>query len=78
MLIGSLGFTCLIQISTRKEDFIVDPLPLIDELHILNRVTTDPKKVKVNFIVPFAAPVASPLKSPYFSFGSGSLHFDIR
>lgn len=41
------GFTCLIQISTRTEDFIVDALKLRSELNVLNEVFTDPKVVKV-------------------------------
>lgn len=43
------GFTCLMQISTRKEDYIVDTLLLRDELHLLNEVFTDPKILKVNY-----------------------------
>ena len=35
------------QISTRKEDFIVDTLALRDEMDELNEVFTDPKIVKV-------------------------------
>ncbi|MDP2439710.1 MAG: HRDC domain-containing protein [archaeon] len=41
------GFTCLIQISTATEDFIIDPLPLRAQLHRLNEVFTDPAIVKV-------------------------------
>ncbi|KAH7923828.1 hypothetical protein BV22DRAFT_557849 [Leucogyrophana mollusca] len=41
------GFLCLMQISTRSEDFVVDTLALRDELHELNEVFTDPKIVKV-------------------------------
>ncbi|MPC96056.1 Exosome component 10 [Portunus trituberculatus] len=41
-----LGLTCLIQISTRDEDFIVDPLALRGKLTILNEVFTDPKITK--------------------------------
>lgn len=41
------GFVCLMQISTRTEDFIVDTLKLRDELHVLNDVFTDPTIVKV-------------------------------
>ncbi|XP_053673699.1 exosome component 10 [Anopheles nili] len=41
------GFTCLMQLSTREKDYIVDALTLRDELHVLNEVFTDPKKVKV-------------------------------
>ena len=41
------GFTCLIQISTRSADYIVDTLSLRSELHKLNIVTTDPNICKV-------------------------------
>lgn len=41
------GFTCLLQISTRDEDFIVDTLVLRRELSILNKTFTNPKIVKV-------------------------------
>ncbi|KAG4077921.1 hypothetical protein HA402_013855 [Bradysia odoriphaga] len=41
------GFTCLLQISTREKDYIIDTLSLRDELHILNEVFTDPKVLKV-------------------------------
>lgn len=41
------GFTCLIQISTRSEDFIVDALTLRHELHVLNEIFANPKIVKV-------------------------------
>ena len=41
------GFTCLIQISTRDRDYIVDPFPLFHELGRLNKFTTDPKIFKV-------------------------------
>ncbi|XP_076019569.1 exosome complex component 10 [Genypterus blacodes] len=42
-----LGLTCLMQISTRDEDFIIDTLELRSELYILNEVFTDPSVVKV-------------------------------
>lgn len=42
-----LGLTCLMQISTREEDFIIDTLELRSELYILNEVFTDPSVVKV-------------------------------
>ena len=32
------GITCLMQISTRTKDFIIDTLPLREELHVLNEV----------------------------------------
>ncbi|XP_054712256.1 exosome component 10-like [Uloborus diversus] len=41
------GFTCLMQISTREKDYIVDVLELRSELHILNEVFTDPRIIKV-------------------------------
>ncbi|KAF7660933.1 hypothetical protein LDENG_00272540 [Lucifuga dentata] len=42
-----LGLTCLMQISTRDEDFIIDTLELRSELYILNETFTDPAIVKV-------------------------------
>nr|XP_056721374.1 exosome component 10 [Euleptes europaea] len=42
-----LGLTCLIQISTRTEDFIIDALELRSDLYILNETFTDPAIVKV-------------------------------
>lgn len=42
-----LGITCLMQISTRRSDYIIDTIALRDELHILNEVFTNPKIVKV-------------------------------
>jgi len=41
------GFTCLIQISTRRKDYIIDPFPLFHVLGKLNQVTSDPTIVKV-------------------------------
>lgn len=42
------GFTCLIQVSTRSTDYVVDPFPLFHVLgDRLNRVTTDPRIRKV-------------------------------
>lgn len=41
------GFTCLMQISSREKDYIIDALELRSEMHILNEVFTDPKIVKV-------------------------------
>lgn len=41
------GITCLMQISTRAKDYIVDTLALREELHVLNEVFTDPTVVKV-------------------------------
>uniref|UniRef100_A0A669E6F1 Exosome complex component 10 n=1 Tax=Oreochromis niloticus TaxID=8128 RepID=A0A669E6F1_ORENI len=42
-----LGLTCLMQISTRGEDFIIDTLELRSEMYILNEAFTDPSIVKV-------------------------------
>ncbi|XP_024149580.1 exosome component 10 [Oryzias melastigma] len=42
-----LGLTCLVQISTRDEDFIIDTLELRSEMYILNEAFTDPTIVKV-------------------------------
>lgn len=41
------GITCLLQISTRQKDFIIDTLSLRDELHALNEVFADPGILKV-------------------------------
>ncbi|KAI0700067.1 ribonuclease H-like domain-containing protein [Cytidiella melzeri] len=41
------GFVCLMQISTRESDWIVDTLTLRQELEDLNEVFTDPNIVKV-------------------------------
>uniref|UniRef100_A0A8B9FHY7 Exosome complex component 10 n=1 Tax=Amazona collaria TaxID=241587 RepID=A0A8B9FHY7_9PSIT len=42
-----LGLTCLMQISTRTEDFIIDVLELRSDMYILNETFTDPAVVKV-------------------------------
>lgn len=39
--------TCILQISTRAADYIIDCLELRDDLYILNEVFTDPNTVKV-------------------------------
>ena len=44
------GITCLVQISTRTEDFIIDGLDLRSDLHLLNEIFTDPNITKV---IPF-------------------------
>eukprot|EP00960_Hanusia_phi_P031154 749112-Hanusia_phi.AAC.1 len=41
------GFTCLIQISTREQDFIVDAIQLRGQLHQLLPAFTDPSITKV-------------------------------
>ena len=42
-----LGLTCLIQLSTRNKDFVIDALALRDDLECLNDIFTKPKVVKV-------------------------------
>ncbi|XP_029434988.1 exosome component 10 [Rhinatrema bivittatum] len=42
-----LGLTCLMQVSTRMEDFVIDTLELRNDLYILNESFTDPNVVKV-------------------------------
>lgn len=42
-----LGITCLMQISTRSQDFIIDTIALREELHILNDVFTRSSIVKI-------------------------------
>ncbi|KAM5540062.1 hypothetical protein V8D89_006202 [Ganoderma adspersum] len=41
------GFVCLMQLSTREEDFVVDTLALREEMEELNEVFTNPNVVKV-------------------------------
>ena len=41
------SFVCLMQISTRDRDFLIDTLELRSELAVLNDVFTDPKILKV-------------------------------
>lgn len=41
------GFTCLMQISSRSQDYIVDTLALRHELQMLNEVFANPKIIKV-------------------------------
>lgn len=41
------GIVCLMQISTREKDYIVDTITLRDDLYILNEIFTDPKVTKV-------------------------------
>jgi exosome complex exonuclease RRP6 len=45
------GFVCLMQISTREEDWIVDPFELRDELEDLNEIFTNPSIVKAGRIL---------------------------
>ncbi|KAK9474559.1 ribonuclease H-like domain-containing protein, partial [Dipodascopsis tothii] len=41
------GLVCLMQVSTRERDFVVDPLALHGKLHVLNDVFTDPAVLKI-------------------------------
>jgi exosome complex exonuclease RRP6 len=41
------GFVCLMQISTRRDDFVVDTLMLREELEELNEIFTDSGILKV-------------------------------
>lgn len=42
-----MGITCLMQISTKDKDYLVDTLALRDKLAVLNEVFTKPSIVKV-------------------------------
>lgn len=42
-----MGITCLMQISTKDADYLIDTLVLRDKLYILNEVFTKPTIVKV-------------------------------
>lgn len=42
-----LGLTCLLQISTRTRDFVIDAIKLRSDLHRLNKSFTNPNIVKV-------------------------------
>lgn len=42
-----LGLVCLMQISTRTEDWVIDTLALRTELQVLNEVFCDPHTIKV-------------------------------
>ena len=42
-----LGITCLIQISDREEDYIIDALKLRNNLNKLNIILTNPKIIKI-------------------------------
>ncbi|MCO5599117.1 hypothetical protein L7F22_053217 [Adiantum nelumboides] len=42
-----LGFTALLQVSTRKQDFLIDAIALHDEMHLLREVFADPSIRKV-------------------------------
>ena len=41
------GLTCLIQISTREKDYIIDVFPIWKQVSLLNEVMSDPAILKV-------------------------------
>ncbi|EKX72865.1 3'-5' exonuclease domain containing protein [Theileria equi strain WA] len=41
------GFVCLVQFSSSKEDWIVDPFKIFGSMNLLNEVMTDPEILKV-------------------------------
>lgn len=41
------GITCLMQLSTDEEDYVVDVFPLWTDMELLNEVFTDPKILKI-------------------------------
>merc|ERR1711931_482023 len=43
------GVTNFLQISSRSEDFLIDPVALKDELSVLNEIFVDPKVLKVTY-----------------------------
>ncbi len=45
------GITCLMQITTREQDYIIDTLELRNDLHILIEPFTDPSIVKVSKMI---------------------------
>lgn len=45
------GFLCLMQISDRENDWVIDLLAVRDEVETLNEVFTDPNIVKVGILV---------------------------
>lgn len=42
-----LGFTCLMQISSRTKDYVIDTIALRSKMQELNQVFTDPRIIKV-------------------------------
>lgn len=42
-----LGITCLMQLSDRNNDYIIDTIALRDSLYPLNKIFTDPNIVKI-------------------------------
>jgi len=41
------GFVCLVQLSTRQKDFLIDPFDIFEQMHWLNEIFTDPNILKV-------------------------------
>ena len=41
------GLTCLLQLSTASTNYIIDPLDMFSEMHILNKITTNADILKV-------------------------------
>ncbi|EAN31122.2 3'-5' exonuclease family protein [Theileria parva strain Muguga] len=41
------GFICLVQLSTPEENYIIDPFKIFGKMNKLNRLTTDPKILKI-------------------------------
>lgn len=41
------GFVCLVQVSTRQKDFLIDPFDMFEQMHWLNEIFTDPSILKV-------------------------------
>lgn len=41
------GFACLVQISTRSKDWLVDPFDIFEKMHLLNEIFSDPSILKV-------------------------------
>lgn len=53
-----LGLTCLVQISTRTTDYIIDPFPLWRSMRLLNEPFTNPRILKVGWYT-FSNPCAT-------------------
>ncbi|OEH75690.1 hypothetical protein cyc_02972 [Cyclospora cayetanensis] len=41
------GFTCLVQLSTPCHNYVIDPLNMFSQMHILNRITVNANIIKV-------------------------------
>ena len=60
------GFVCLMQISSREEDWIVDTLELREELEDLNEIFADPNIVKVRTHTLYSPPIFSHISCRFF------------